>query len=1019
MCSLSGPSSSSRSSVHGLLPFPLPRSLSRTHSFSHSFATPCPVMRTHALALAILLSGSLSDAAKISFTQRKRPNNSSALQKRSGKAPFKRPVLAATSGADDSDVDLRLQSEAPNTLCNWIPAPPTSGSKGLLILYHKVLKRITVPNQAFVDASDVSNPILGYGVDGIVGLGFTKLSSVDSTLQKAGKTDGKSLLYNLFADNPKQPNFIAFALQRTTDGGGDVEGSFTIGEYDDDYKDVANSPKIPTFPETDPTRWSVLLDALLVGSKAVPLSSVVSGAPSGKAVVMFDSGTSYTYAPEDVCNAIYSGIDGASFNSGLQQWVVPCDAEVDIALQFGSNVYPIHPLDVTPANLADSTMCVGSFVPQTVSVAGGQFDWLIGDNVMRSVYTVYDFGDFDSSGNMGNPFMQLLALVDPNQASQEFHKARGGTPSGNITYNAQNVSSSTGAASSSPSSSGSSVTLSAELADTLNKLQGYFPAMLAVMALNALVLLVLAGAAITYLCRRRGKARARRNPGRASPLPLQRTSSFGGMGLAMGGGDNGEPHVYQPVSMALTEDTFVPPSPAFSKPGFGDNLRPGDRPNLPRALLLPVYPVPLHRTVHRREPLRAPERLLLELGHALRPVLPVLDEEAPRGLAHLDPHALLRAERLALLRLLRHELVDDLHDALRGLVHVEDAVLGEAPAPALRAVLFRRLRRVVEQAGEPEPLHDAQALAHRLGPLRLERGAEEGRGRRRIGRDVTPLRAFLEMRRAVFSGRARLGDRLVREVLAAIAGHELERAHGGVPVLPAPARDENEGEGGEARADAPVAAVRDLALDHPFYGLQRALGLGDGAHRAERAVRIQHVVHVAAVEDLGLRLHDLLYEVYAEAGLLRHLAEPEHVLEEVGGELDARGRGGLAGLREADVVSEDVKGHDVVRRAAHGKAADERVDRDGIRYDVVPTFHTFRQVPPDETSIRSSTFAHALRFLLVRALSAADARQEQRGIRLGIGCERPLFVHAVPDVEHALVVASSREDANVSINGGY
>ena len=89
--------------------------------------------------------------------------------------------------------------------------------------------RITVPNQAYIDASDASNPILSYGVSGIVGLGFTKLSSIDHALQGVGKTDGKSLLYNLFADNPKEPNFIAFGLQRTTDGGGDVEGSFTIG----------------------------------------------------------------------------------------------------------------------------------------------------------------------------------------------------------------------------------------------------------------------------------------------------------------------------------------------------------------------------------------------------------------------------------------------------------------------------------------------------------------------------------------------------------------------------------------------------------------------------------------------------------------------------------------------------------------------------------------------------------------------------------------------------------------------
>lgn len=66
-------------------------------------------------------------------------------------------------------------------------------------------------------------------MSGIVGLGFTKLSSIDAALTKSGKSDGKSLLYNLFADNPKEPNFIAFALQRTLEATGDVEGSFTIG----------------------------------------------------------------------------------------------------------------------------------------------------------------------------------------------------------------------------------------------------------------------------------------------------------------------------------------------------------------------------------------------------------------------------------------------------------------------------------------------------------------------------------------------------------------------------------------------------------------------------------------------------------------------------------------------------------------------------------------------------------------------------------------------------------------------
>ena len=59
---------------------------------------------------------------------------------------------------------------------------------------------------------------------------------------------------------------------------------------------MQNSSKISTYPESDPTRWTILLDALLIANNntVTPLTSSVSGAPSGKAVVMLDSGTSYT-----------------------------------------------------------------------------------------------------------------------------------------------------------------------------------------------------------------------------------------------------------------------------------------------------------------------------------------------------------------------------------------------------------------------------------------------------------------------------------------------------------------------------------------------------------------------------------------------------------------------------------------------------------------------------------------------------------------------------------------------------
>jgi len=161
---------------------------------------------------------------------------------------------------------------------------------------------------------------------------------------------------------------------------------------------------------------------------------------------------------------------------------------------------------------------------------------------------------------MGNPYVQMLSLINPDQASVEFHDVRGGTPQSNITYNVSNS-----------GSASTTVTLSTDVASTIDKLSKYLPAMLAVMALNALVLIILAIVGLVLLCRRgKRSSRARKTPGRLSPMPMNitatRYSEFP---------SPQEPHTYQPVSMALTEDTlFAPPSPAFK----GDSMRPGDRP---------------------------------------------------------------------------------------------------------------------------------------------------------------------------------------------------------------------------------------------------------------------------------------------------------------------------------------------------------------------------------------------------------------------------------------------------------
>jgi saccharopepsin len=205
-----------------------------------------------------------------------------------------------------------------------------------------------------MDISSAVNPALSYGANGILGLGFTSLSTIDALVNQTGGATGRSLLYNAFAANTSEPNFIAFALERSSAAGTDdaVQGSFAIGEFEPAYAAVNDTPKIPTWPVVSPTRWNVLVEAVIVNQTIITLGTNVTGAPSNRAVTLLDSGTSYTsvalargigvrltrvgrYASEDLCNSIYGGIAGAHYDATLGQWVVPCNVEVDMAVQIG------------------------------------------------------------------------------------------------------------------------------------------------------------------------------------------------------------------------------------------------------------------------------------------------------------------------------------------------------------------------------------------------------------------------------------------------------------------------------------------------------------------------------------------------------------------------------------------------------------------------------------------------------------------------------------------------------------
>ena len=173
---------------------------------------------------------------------------------------------------------------------------------------------------------------------------------------------------------------------------------------------------------------------------------------------------------------------------------------------------------------------------------------------------------------MGDPYMKLLSIVDADQASIDFHELRGGTPRTNITFVGLD------GVSVAPSFS-----ISNDISQSLELIGKFIPAMLGIVALNALILIVCCIVwLVSFIRKRRLRPVARTPMGRMSPMPPRDPNSMSSMPLNprnsyIAGAP--PPHVYEPVSMAITEDTFVPPSPAFhSFDRKSSNLQPGDRP---------------------------------------------------------------------------------------------------------------------------------------------------------------------------------------------------------------------------------------------------------------------------------------------------------------------------------------------------------------------------------------------------------------------------------------------------------
>jgi len=216
----------------------------------------------------------------------------------------------------------------------------TYGVKGTIAVAPFKFGSYSIERQAFLDVKENSlGSLSDLKIDGLLGLSFDV--DLASPINQAIKSKygpsadwGKSVLKSIFDQDPSKPNFIAFDLARTDDLEDTQGGSFGIGEYDTKWAAIANSPKLPQFPEGG-SRWTTLLEGISVDGTSIPVVSTIKGVPSGKAIALLDTGDPTSIFPVAIFDAIYSHIPGAVKYAAESVWILPCNTTASLALSFG------------------------------------------------------------------------------------------------------------------------------------------------------------------------------------------------------------------------------------------------------------------------------------------------------------------------------------------------------------------------------------------------------------------------------------------------------------------------------------------------------------------------------------------------------------------------------------------------------------------------------------------------------------------------------------------------------------
>lgn len=220
----------------------------------------------------------------------------------------------------------------------------------------------TLDNFGFGIASNVSNELNSYVMDGILGLGRAKSNEMGTQTVMEMLEDKKLL----------KSNVLGVHLQRNADKVHD--GVVTFGDVDNQYFQGDLSFTKTT---SDDGLWEIPADSAGFAGKKASL-------PTGTTAIV-DTGTSYILMPPSDAAALHALIPGSK-QSG-ETYSVPCDTRSPVQFTFSGVTYDVSPEDYVTAPDSNGN-CQSNVVGHQPF---GPHTWLLGDVFLKNVYTVFDF----------------------------------------------------------------------------------------------------------------------------------------------------------------------------------------------------------------------------------------------------------------------------------------------------------------------------------------------------------------------------------------------------------------------------------------------------------------------------------------------------------------------------------------------------------------------------------------------------------------------------------------------------